>query len=75
MSVPVKIRLTTDLPIAKEHGCAKGKVFDAEYQHTRIDEEGKEVVDLSRGQPVQFTGDAGQLCVAFIREYEIVSQP
>ena len=71
MTLKVKIKLTVALPIAKEHGCFVGEEFDAEYKNTAF-QEGEEVVVFERDKPVKFIGKAGEECVAFSREYEVI---
>ena len=70
--INVRIKLTRDLPIDVKHGCIIGKVFDAHYQHTRVDRHGKENITLERGSPLEFKGADGSICVAFSHEYKIL---
>ena len=70
MAVKVQIELTTDLPIARECGAVKGRVFDAEYKYTETTDDGVEYPAKVRDRPVEFTGDNGDLCVAFSYEYK-----
>ncbi len=56
----MKIRLKSDLPIEEKHGCTAGKIFDVIDKHH------------GRGHKVEFKGDAGEICVAFSREYDVI---
>ena len=56
---PIKIRLTTDLPIAEEHGA----VIGAEFAVLRYE-----------GCKTWFMGKAGKECATFEREYEIIKE-
>ncbi len=53
----MKIELLVDLPITKDAGATKGRVF--------------EVTDQER-EKMFFVGDNGDRCAAFAYEYEIV---
>jgi len=55
----MKIELLHDLPIAKNHGAIKGKIFD--------------VLKVYKGTYV-FLGDAGEECTAFSREVKIIRE-
>ena len=61
----MKIRLLIDLPVEKQHGCIKGRVFDV----TRCD-----VNSTSRRGAAKwfFMGDTGEECAAFLQEFEVV---
>ena len=72
MTVDVKIRLREELPVDLVHGCVKGREFEAQYKNTTLSDEGVRIPVLKEGNPVEFSGDIGDLCVAFDHEYEIV---
>ena len=52
----MKIKLKIDLPIQKQHGATKGRVFEV----------------LENRDKYSFFGDADEVCRAFPREVEIV---
>jgi hypothetical protein len=58
----MKIQLTINLPIEKEHDCKKGDVFEAEYEFGY----------RTRGNPVIFIGKSGKKVKAFSDEYTIL---
>ena len=58
----MKIRLLVDVPVDKNHGLTKGKVFDASIEHD-VDRIGRHVWAIAEtGIPVKLFG----------KEYEIV---
>ncbi len=56
----MQIRLA-DVPVERKHGLPKGRIFEV------IDQEKAE-----RGQKYWVKGDAGENCVLFRREFEII---